>query len=73
MFAGGSAELMSFECISCLATYTGKPHELDRIGWTRHRYEARVAPKRGEILLCESCEAFYTQLWKAHAEAKEAA
>jgi hypothetical protein len=59
-------ELFTFECLSCLGTYTGKAHELAGLGWAAHKYERRVAPKRnkGEILLCDTCQARYELIWK---------
>jgi hypothetical protein len=65
-------DLYTFTCDSCDATYTGKPHELAKLGWKRHQFTRRVAPKRGEVLLCDVCEAHYQPIWKAREERKAA-
>jgi hypothetical protein len=45
-------------------TYTGKPHELKELGWKRHSFARRVAPKRGEVLLCDDCSKRFAAIWK---------
>lgn len=68
-------ELATFECVSCLATYTGRPHELAKLGWTSEKYERRVAPKRnkGEVLLCDACTKHFGAIWKMRKQLKDAA
>jgi hypothetical protein len=57
-------DMYMFECVACLSTYTGKPHELKELGWKRHSFARRVAPKRGEVLLCDDCSKRFAAIWK---------
>jgi hypothetical protein len=57
-------DLYTFICDGCDATYTGKPHELPKLGWHRHGFVRSGSRRsRGEILLCDSCSAHYEPIW----------
>jgi hypothetical protein len=62
-------EIYTFRCDSCDSTYTGKPHELQKLGWVRHMFGPR---KKGEFLMCKECEGFFAVAWKRN-EKKRAA
>ena len=65
-----SAELMTFECIGCCSTYTGKARELAGLGWVRKLYDRRVAPNKGEVLLCKECAAHFESIWRMREQLK---
>lgn len=56
-------DLYSFTCDSCGATYTGKPHELAKLGWVRHTFKRHGKRHPGELLLCDICERHYAPIW----------
>lgn len=58
-----SDSFYSFECTRCLATYTGKPHELPKLGWVRHAFGERHS--RGDVWLCKECSEHFEAIWKA--------
>lgn len=57
-------ELFTFECCSCLGTYTGKPHELPGLGWVSKQYKSKGTRTPREILLCEECGPRFERIWK---------
>jgi hypothetical protein len=70
---GVADEIYVFVCGSCDATYTGRPHELAKLGWISHPYaRPGMRRKHGDFLLCEACEKHYASIWKAREERKAA-
>jgi hypothetical protein len=56
-------DLYTFECCSCLATYTGRPHELTKLGWVRKEYKRKGSRTPREILLCDDCSKRFEAIW----------
>lgn len=52
------SDLLTFVCDGCLSTYTGKPHELDKLGWQR-----KPLKRKREFLLCRDCIRHYDPIW----------
>jgi hypothetical protein len=59
-----SDELYKFECQSCDAEYTGKPHELTALGWKHHEYPRVGMRRKAQFLLCVDCEKYYAVIWE---------
>ena len=67
-------DILCFECGSCGATYTGKPHELAKLGWVSHYFKAEgMRRPNGEFLMCAECEEYYARRRKMRKQLKEAA
>lgn len=58
------SELVTFECVSCLATYTGRPHELPGQGWSRKTYKRKLGRTPGEVLFCDACTKRLEAVWE---------
>ena len=59
-------ELTSFECGCCGATYTGRRHELAKLGWVSHPYKAAgMRRANGDFLLCRECSKYFEAIWEA--------
>lgn len=62
------SELVTFECGACGSTYTGRPHELIRLGWVSHHFKAEgMRRPNGEFLMCRECEGEYDRRRKIRA------
>jgi hypothetical protein len=59
-----TCELVTFECVSCLATYTGKPHELAGLGWIRKTYKSKGVSTPRDVLFCDDCAKRLEPIWK---------